>query len=61
MAIFGYMSSDLLRGDLFVICVAQTAQDNHDHTIFSAFFHLIRGQGPDLHDDVQAVAECSAG
>lgn len=28
---------------------------------FTALFHLIWSQGQDLHDDVQAVAECAAG
>jgi len=27
----------------------------------AALFRLVRSPGPDLHDDVQAVAECSAG
>lgn len=29
--------------------------------IFTALFHLIRGQRQDVHDDVQTVAECTVG
>lgn len=30
-------------------------------SFFTALFHLVWSQGQDVHDDVQAVAECAAG
>lgn len=45
----------------FYLIAVLTRLKNNGGVFFTALFHLIWSQGQDLHDDVQAVAECAAG
>lgn len=44
-----------------MILLTKISRASRSKLSVSAFFHLVRGQGQDLHDDVQAVAERPAG
>lgn len=52
------MSLQTCSGMLFLTNIGTTLLTK---LFVAAFFHLVRGQGQDLHDDVQAVAERPAG